>query len=184
MSLIGVAVAVALAIWQDRINIAMFIALAPAAIAVPKYIFGRIESGWGFVSVHRPRAPDATGPGQHAHRQHRLRSDPAHRAAPPAALARSRLDRRHRHRRRIDDDSENGAENVLPVGTHEELRATLGHLAVPLGTADDEAYIEHLLTAPAREIDGFRTQVRPYWIARRTEVTVLLPGALVKRGDC
>ena len=183
MSLIGVAVAVALAIWQDGINIAMFVALAPAAIAVPKYIFGRIESGWGFVSRFTDRGLRmrrglantrtdniASGRIQRIElRRPLLWRGPGWTAATATVAG-------------IDDDSENGAENVLPVGTHEELRATLGHLAVPLGTADDEAYIEHLLTAPAREIDGFRTQVRPYWIARRTEVTVLLPGALVKRG--
>src|SRR5699024_10417536 len=81
----------------------------------------------------------------------------------------------------IDDDSEDGAQNVLPVGTREELRATLGHLATPLSTDDDMATIEHLLSAPAREIEGLRTRVRMYWIARRTDVTVLLPGALVNR---
>ena len=43
------------------------------------------------------------------------------------------------------------------------------------------ATIEHLLSAPAREIEGLRTRVRMYWIARRTDVAVLLPGALVSR---
>ncbi|GAA4524839.1 PH domain-containing protein [Brachybacterium paraconglomeratum] len=183
MSIVGVAVAVALAIWQDGINIAMFIALAPAAIAVPKYIFGRIESGWGFVSritgrglrMRRGLANTRTdnivsGRIQRIElRRPLLWRGPGWTAATATVAG-------------IDDDSENGAENVLPVGTREELRATLGHLAVPLGTADDMAFIEQLLTAPAREIDGFRTRVRAYWIARRTEVTVLLPGALVKRG--
>ena len=183
MSIVGVAVAVALAIWQDGINIAMFIALAPAAIAVPKYIFGRIESGWGFVSriterglrMRRGLANTRTdnivsGRIQRIElRRPLLWRGPGWTAATATVAG-------------IDDDSENGAENVLPVGTREELQATLGHLAVPLGTADDTAFIEHLLTAPAREIDGFRTRVRMYWIARRTEVSVLLPGALVKRG--
>lgn len=182
MSLVGVALAVALAIWQDGINVAMFIALAPAAIAVPKYVFGRIESGWGFVSriterglrMRRGLANTRTdnivsGRIQRIElRRPLLWRGPGWTAATATVAG-------------IDDDSENGAENVLPVGTHEELRATLGHLAVPLGTSDDLATIEHLLTAPAREIDGLRTRVRAYWIARRTEVTVLLPGALVTR---
>lgn len=183
MSIVGAAVAVALGIWQDGLNIAMFIALAPAAIAVPKYIFGRIESGWGFVSritdrglrMRRGLANTRTdnivsGRIQRIElRRPLLWRGPGWTAATATVAG-------------IDDDSENGAENVLPVGTRDELRATLGHLAVPLGTADDLAFIEHLLTVPAREIDGFRTRVRMYWIARRTEVTVLLPGALVKRG--
>src|SRR5699024_10801217 len=81
----------------------------------------------------------------------------------------------------IDDSGEDGAENGLPVGTPEELGATLGHLAVPLGTSDDLGTLEHLLTARARDIDGLRTPARLFWIARRTEVTVLLPGALILR---
>ena len=182
MSIVGVAAAVGLAIWQDGINVAMFIALAPAAIAVPKYIFGRIESGWGFVSriterglrMRRGLANTRTdnivsGRIQRIElRRPLLWRGPGWTAATATVAG-------------IDDDSENGAENVLPVGTREELWATLGHLAVPLGTADDTATLEHLLTAPAREIDGLRTRVRAYWIARRTEVTVLLPGALVTR---
>lgn len=183
MSIVGVAVAVTLAIWQDGINVAMFIALAPAAIAVPKYIFGRIESGWGFVSriterglrMRRGLANTRTdnivsGRIQRIElRRPLLWRGPGWTAATATVAG-------------IDDDSENGAENVLPVGTREELWATLGHLAVPLGTSDDLAALEHLLTAPAREIDGLRTRVRAYWIARRTEVTVLLPGALITRG--
>ena len=37
------------------------------------------------------------------------------------------------------------------------------------------------MTARARDIEGLRTPARPYWIARRTEVTVLLPGAVIHR---
>jgi len=182
MSLVGVLLAVALAIWQEGINIAMFIALAPAAIAVPKYIFGRIESGWGFVS----RITD---------RGLRMRRGLANTRTDNIASGRiQRFELRRPLLWRspgwtavsvtvagIEDDDENGASHVLPVGTREELRSTLGHLAAPLGTADDLATIEHLLTAPARQIDGLRTRVGLYWISARTRVTVLLPGALVRR---
>src|SRR5690606_34683606 len=80
-----------------------------------------------------------------------------------------------------DDADENGATSVLPVGTREELRQTLSRLSAPLGTDDDLATLEHLLTARARDLPGLRTPVRWYWIARRTEVSILLPGALVHR---
>ena len=182
MSIVGVAVAVALAIWQDGINPAMFIALLPTLIALPKYVFGRIESGWGFVSRITERGL-------------RMRRGLANTRTDNIVSGRiQRLElRRPLLWRRpdwtaatvtvagIEDDGEDGAQNVLPVGTREELRATLGHLAAPLGTDDDMATIEHLLSAPAREIEGLRPRVRMYWIARRTDVTVLLPGALVNR---
>lgn len=182
MSLVGVVIAVALAIWQDGINLAMFLALAPAAVAVPKYIFGRIESGWGFVS----RITD---------RGLRMRRGLANTRTDNIVSDRiQRFDLRRPLLWRtpdwtavsvtvagIEDDDESGASNVLPVGTREELEATLGHLAAPLGTADDLATIEHLLTAPARQIEGMRTRVRWYWISARTQVSVLLPGALVHR---
>src|SRR5690606_41862804 len=80
-----------------------------------------------------------------------------------------------------DDADENGATSVLPVGTREELRQTLGRLSAPLGTDDDLATLEHLLTARARDLPGLRTPVRWYWIARRTEVSILLPGALDRK---
>lgn len=46
-SVLGVGFAIVVGIWQEGINIAMIIALFPAFIAVPKFVFGRIESGWG-----------------------------------------------------------------------------------------------------------------------------------------
>lgn len=182
MSVVGVAVAIMLAIWQDGLSVAVIIALLPTAIAVPKYVFGRIESGWGFVS----RITD---------RGLRMRRGLANTRTDNIAsgrIQRFELRRPLLWRRPdwtavsvtvagIDDDSENGAQNALPVGTREELGATLGHLAAPLGTADDLATLEHLLTAPAREITGIRTPTRAWWIARRTQVTVLLPGALIHR---
>src|SRR5699024_1254202 len=52
MSVVGVCVAISLALWQDGFSVGVIIALLPTAITIPKYIFGRIESGWGFVSRH------------------------------------------------------------------------------------------------------------------------------------
>lgn len=182
MSIVGVLVAIPLAIWQDGFSFAVIIALAPTAITIPKYIFGRIESGWGFVSRHTDRGlrmrrglantrTDNIASGRiqrFVMRRPLLWRGPGWTAVSVTVAG-------------IEDTGENGAENVLPVGTREELGATLGHLAAPLGTSDDLGTLEHLLTARARDIDGLRTPVRPFWIARRTEVSVLLPGALVHR---
>ena len=182
MGILGVAAAVALAIWQDGLNPAMFIALLPTLVALPKYVFGRIESGWGFVSriterglrMRRGLANTRTDNIVSGRIQRIELRRPLLWRAPDWTAATVTV-------AGIEDDSEDGAQNVLPVGTREELRATLGHLATPLGTDDDMATIEHLLSAPAREIEGLRTRVRMYWIARRTDVAVLLPGALVSR---
>ena len=181
-SVLGVGFAIVVGIWQEGINIAMIIALFPAFIAVPKFVFGRIESGWGFVS----RITD---------RGLRMRRGLANTRTDNIASGRiQRLAVRRPLLWRapdwtavsvtvagIEDDSENGAQNVLPVGTRDELGATLGHLAAPLGTSDDLATLEHLLSAPAPGIEGLRKPLRLYWIARRTQVAVLLPGALVHR---
>ena len=182
MSLVGVGIAIALGIWQEGFSPAMILALAPTAIAVPKYVFGRIDSGWGFVSRFTDRGL-------------RMRRGLANTRTDNIAAGRiQRFDLRRPILWRgpawtavsvtvagIEDDDENGATSVLPVGTREELGGTLGRLSAPLGTEDDLATIDHLLTAPARELSGLRTPVRWYWIARRTEVTLLLPGALVHR---
>ena len=182
MSVVGVVVAVLLALWQEGFSIAILVALAPTAIAVPKYVFGRIDSGWGFVSRFSERGL-------------RMRRGLANTRTDNIAAGRiQRFDLRRPFLWRgpgwtavsatvagIDDDDENGATSVLPVGTREELRQTLGRLSAPLGTDDDLATLEHLLTARARDLPGLRTPVRWYWIARRTEVSILLPGALVHR---
>lgn len=182
MSVVGVVVAVLLALWQEGFSIAILVALAPTAIAVPKYVFGRIDSGWGFVSRFSERGL-------------RMRRGLANTRTDNIAAGRiQRFDLRRPFLWRgpgwtavsatvagIDDDDENGATSVLPVGTRDELRQTLGRLSAPLGTDDDLATIEHLLTARARDLPGLRTPVRWYWIARRTEVSILLPGALVHR---
>ena len=182
MSVLGVVVAISLAIWQEGFSFAVIIALLPTAIAIPKYVFGRIESGWGFVSRISERGL-------------RMRRGLANTRTDNIAAGRiQRFELRRPLLWRgpgwtaagvtvagIEDSDEDGAASVLPVGTAEELRATLGHLAAPLGTADDAATIERMLTAPARDIDGLRTTIRAFWIDRRTRVSVLLPGALVQR---
>src|SRR5690606_32243053 len=55
MSAVGVAVAVVIAVVQDGFNFAVLIPLIPTLIALPKYILGRIEAGWGFVSRNTER---------------------------------------------------------------------------------------------------------------------------------
>ncbi|MGP9683133.1 PH domain-containing protein [Brachybacterium sp. AOP3-A1-3] len=182
MSFVGVVVAIGLAIWQEGLSFAMVIALAPSAFTILKYVFGRIESGWGFVSRNTDRGlrmrrglantrTDNIASGRVQRFQLRrplLWRTPGWTAVSVTVAG-------------IDDSDENGAEHVLPVGTPDELGATLSHLAAPLGTDDDLGTLEHLMTARAREIDGLRTPARLYWISRRTEVTVLLPGAVIHR---
>lgn len=182
MSAVGVTVAVIIAVVQDGFNFAVLIPLVPTLIALPKYILGRIEAGWGFVSRNTARGL-------------RMRRGLANTRTDNIAagriqnidLRRPLLWRSHGwtaaqvHVAGIDDSSPNGAQSVLPVGTREELALTFGHLFPPLGTSDDLATIEHLLTARAREIDGVRVTRRWHWIRRRTTVTVVLPGAVVRR---
>lgn len=179
--IIGVIVAVGVGIWQEGFALASLIALLPALIALPKYVFGRIEGGWGFVSRITERGLRmrrgllntrtdniATGRIQRfALKRPLLWRSPGWTSVSVTVAG-------------IGDDS-NEASNVLPVGTREELWLTLGHLAAPLGTADDMATLEHLLTAPVRDIDGLRAPHRIQWYSRRTQVVVLLPGALIQR---
>ncbi|MFQ6484901.1 PH domain-containing protein [Brachybacterium epidermidis] len=179
--IIGGIVAIGLGIWQDGFAFASLIALLPALIALPKYVFGRIEGGWGFVSRITDRGLRmrrgllntrtdniATGRIQRfALKRPLLWRSPGWTSVSVTVAG-------------IGDDS-NEASSVLPVGTREELWLTLGHLAPTLGTADDMATLEHLLTAPARDIDGLRAPHRLQWYSRRTQVVVLLPGALIQR---
>jgi len=182
MSVVGVGLAIFFALWTEGFSLAVIVPLLPALIALPRYVLGRIEAGWGFVSRITPRGL-------------RMRRGLLNTRTDNVASGRIQ---RFRLRRPLlwrtpgwtaatvtlagtDDEGENGAENALPVGTHEELGLTLGHLAAPLGTDDDLATIEHLLTARARDIEGIRTPIRWQWIARRTRVTVLLPGAIIQR---
>ena len=180
--LLGVTVAIGVSIWQEGISIPVLIALVPAFIAIPKYVLGRIEAGWGFVSRLTDRGLRmrrgllntrtdniATGRIQRFHlKRPLLWRSPGWTAVTVTVAG-------------IDDSDENGAENALPVGTRRELALTIGHLAAPLGTGDDLATLERLLTTRARNIDGVRAPHRLFWISRRTRVTVLLPGALIHR---
>ncbi|GAA1320985.1 PH domain-containing protein [Brachybacterium rhamnosum] len=181
-SVIGLGVTIALAIWQEGLSIAILVPLLPAVIAVPRYVFGRIESGWGFVS----RVSDSGL---------RMRRGLANTRADTIAPGRiQRLELRRPLLWRaprwtavtvtvagIDEDEDSGARSVLPVGTPDELASTIGHLAPPLGTDDDLAALEQLLTVPARELPGLRAPHPLQWYDRRTVVTVLLPGAVVRR---
>ena len=180
--LIGVAAAIGIAIWQDGISIPALVALVPAFIAIPKYVLGRIEAGWGFVSRITDRG---------------LRMRRGLLNTRTDNIATGRIQRFHLKRpllwrspgwtsitvtvAGIDDSDESGAQNALPVGTREELALTVGHLAAPLGTSDDLATLERMLTTRAREIEGWRAPHRLFWISRRTRVTVLLPGAVIHR---
>lgn len=182
MSVVGVGLAIGLAVWQDGLSLAILVPLLPALVAIPRYVFGRIEAGWGFVS----RITD---------RGLRMRRGLATTRTDNIAAGRiQRLDLRrpllwrtprwtavHVTVAGIEDDSENGAQNALPVGTDPELALTLGHLAPPLGTADDLAFVDRWLSVPARQLDGWRVPHPLQWIARRTQATTLLPGALVHR---
>ena len=180
--LLGVAVAIGVSIWQEGVSIPVLVALVPAFIAIPKYVLGRIEAGWGFVSRLTDRGLRmrrgllntrtdniATGRIQRFHlKRPLLWRGPGWTAVTVTVAG-------------IDDSGENGAENALPVGTREELALTIGHLAAPLGTSDDLAALERLLTTRARDIDGVHAPHPLFWVSRRTRVTVLLPGALIHR---
>lgn len=180
--LIGVGAAIGLAVWQEGISIPALVALVPAFIAIPKYVLGRIEAGWGFVSRITDRG---------------LRMRRGLLNTRTDNIATGRIQRFHLKRpllwrtpgwtsvtvtvAGIDDSDESGAQNALPVGTREELALTVGHLAAPLGTDDDLATLERMLTLRARDIAGWRAPHRLFWISRRTRVTVLLPGAVIHR---
>ncbi|MFC0674081.1 PH domain-containing protein [Brachybacterium hainanense] len=180
--LVGMIVAVALLLWDRGPGMGAIIAMVPALIAVPKLVFGRIEAGWGFVS----RITDRGLRLRRGLLNTRTDNVPSGRIQ-ELALSQPALWRSRRWARAtvtvagIDDSDTEGSLTVLPVGTPEELRLTLGHLLPPLGTADDDATLAHLLTARARDIDGMRPPRRWQWIARRTEVVVLLPGYVVRR---
>lgn len=180
-SLIGLAIGIGVIIANDGFTVAALLAGAPIVIAGPKLFFDRIESGWGFVSRITPRGLrvrfgllNTSTNNIGADRIQRFVLDrPLLWRAPGWTRVSATV-----------AGMENGGEEsvkLLPVGTAEELRRTFGHLAAPLGTDDDLATIEHLLSAPARAINGLRPVHPLYWIGRRTEVTVLLPGALVHR---
>src|SRR5699024_4002395 len=106
--------------------IPVLVALVPAFIAIPKYVLGRIEAGWGFVSRLTDRGLRmrrgllntrtdniATGRIQRFHlKRPLLWRGPGWTAVTVTVAG-------------IDDSGENGAENALPVGTREELALTI-----------------------------------------------------------
>lgn len=174
---------VILGISEDGIGWSALLVLVPVVLTVPRMLLARIEGGWGFVSrltdngLRMRRGlfstrTDSIGPGRVqkiALRRPFLWRGPGWTGATVTVAGIG------------EDGSENGANRVLPVGTGEELSRTLGSLLAPLGTDDDDATIEHLLTAPAREIEGIRPTARLFWIARRTVVVAELPDAVVLR---
>lgn len=179
---VGMLAAGALLLWDEGPGAGAILALIPALVAVPRLVLGRIEAGWGFVSRMTDRGL----------RMRRGLLNTRTDNVPPGriqeiTLARPLLWRGPGWTRAtatvagIGDGESEGSLTVLPVGTPEELRRTLGHLLPALGTPDDMAALERLLTARARELEGLRAPRRWQWISRRTEVVVLLPGVLVRR---
>lgn len=181
VTVLGVGAAIIAGAIADGFSPALLVGLLPALIALPRFVFGRVEAGWGFVS----RLTDSGL---------RMRRGLANTRTDNIASGRiQRLDLRRPLLWRGPgwtavqvtvagiEDTEGGAESVLPVGTREEVARTLGHLAPPLGSEDDLALLERFLTRPAREIEGYHPPSPVQWIARRTEVTVTLPGAVLHR---
>lgn len=181
VTVLGVGAAVVAGVIADGFSPALLVALLPALIALPRFVFGRVEAGWGFVS----RLTDSGL---------RMRRGLANTRTDNIASGRiQRLELRRPLLWRGPgwtavqvtvagiEDTEDGAESVLPVGTREEVARTLGHLSPPLGSEDDLALLERFLTRPAREIEGYHPPSPVQWIARRTEVTVTLPGAVLHR---
>ncbi|WP_010534259.1 PH domain-containing protein [Brachybacterium squillarum] len=181
VTVLGVGAAIIAGAIADGFSPALLVGLLPALIALPRFVFGRVEAGWGFVS----RLTDSGL---------RMRRGLANTRSDNIASGRiQRLDLRRPLLWRGPgwtavqvtvagiEDTEGGAESVLPVGTREEVARTLGHLAPPLGSEDDLALLERFLTRPAREIEGYHPPSPVQWIARRTEVTVTLPGAVLHR---
>ena len=184
LSVLWVLGSAAVMLWIGEFSWGWLWTIIPALLVGPSMIRSRLESGWGFVSRltdHGLRMRSglfstrttAIGPD-------RIQS---------LAIARPRLWRRFGWSTvtveiagvagSLEDDGDSSS--VLPVGDRAELSLTLGVLLPPLGTADDDATIEHLLTARARDLDGVRPVSRWHWWARRTEATIVLPGAVVHR---
>ena len=179
--IIGIGVVVG-AILSDGWSFAALLALVPALIAGPQQAFKRLEAGWGFVSRDTERGlrmrrgllstrTDNIAPGRI---QELSLKRPVLWRGPGWTTATVEL-------AGTEDDDQNGAESILPVGTQEELGRTLSHLMAPLGTDDDLATLDHLLTARARDIHGLRAAHPVHWIARRFTVVVPLPEAIVVR---
>lgn len=180
---VWVVVTIVLAVTEDGIGIGALVALIPVALAIPRMLLNRIEGGWGFVSRLTSRGlrmrrglfstrTDAIAPGRV---QLMALTQPLLWRGPRWVGARALVAGIG------SEDDDNGAGRVLPVGTPEELRATLDCLLTPLGTEDDAATATALLTRPARELDADRPAHRLFWIGRRTRAVALLPGAVAVR---
>lgn len=169
--------------WRtDGAGTGLIAAALPAIVAVPQAVLHRLEGGWGFVSRDTDRGlrmrrglfstrTDNLGAGRV--QDLRLRR-PLLWRGPGWTEARVSV-------AGIGEDDSSAATSALPVGTREELLRTLGHLLPSLGTEDDAALLDRLLTARARDLGGIGPRHRLFVIGRRTRRVLLLPGALVLR---
>lgn len=183
-------------------RISSLLGLLPALLAAPRWVFERVESGWGFISR-------ATNSGIRARRGLlNSRSDSLSAFRIQSTLIRQPLLWRtpgwievkaHTAGGERDDDAT--SPKVLPVGTQAEAVATLEHLLPPLGSlvehpsmaaprdggADLSAFRETdlilaYLTLPVSQLPGARP-VR-HWIqpiASRTHCVALTENAVLVR---
>lgn len=180
VGIVWIVVAVVLAIAGPGVG--MLVATLPALVAVPQTVMQRVENGWGFVSRDTARGvrmrrglfstrTDNIGSGRvqevTLHRPLLWRGPGWTRATVTVAG--------------LGGEDTTSAGTVLPVGTGDELARTLGHLVPPLGSGQDSRMIEHLLTAPARELGGVGPVPLLHPIGRRTRRVVLLPAAVLLR---
>ncbi|UEJ83482.1 PH domain-containing protein [Brachybacterium halotolerans subsp. kimchii] len=169
--------------WRtDGAGTGLIAAALPAIVAVPQAVLHRLEGGWGFVSRDTDRGlrmrrglfstrTDNLGAGRVQDlrlRRPLLWRGPAWTEARVSVAG-------------IGEDDSSAATSALPVGTREELLRTLGHLLPTLGTEDDAALLDRLLTARARDLGGIGPRHRLFFIGRRTRRVLLLRGALVLR---
>ncbi|PWH06938.1 hypothetical protein DEO23_08570 [Brachybacterium endophyticum] len=169
--------------WRtDGVGVGLLAVVLPALLAIQQAVLRRIEGGWGFVSRDTDRGlrmrrglfstrTDNLGAGRV--QEMRLRR--------PLLWRRPGWSDVRVSVAGLGDDDTSDASKVLPVGTREEVRRTLGHLLPPLGTDDDPQLLERLLSVPARDLGGIGPRHRIFVIGRRTRRAFLLPGALVLR---
>lgn len=181
-AVLGAAIFIIVTLRLEGISVAALIAVLPALIAGPKHVFSVIERGWGFTSWDTDRGlrmqrgllnthTDSISAGRIQKLELSrplLWRTPGWTTVEAAVAA-------------IESEEATGT-HVLPVGTREELRATVDRLLPPLGTEDDHAVLQDLLDSRARDIDGIRPKDHLLtWIGHRTHAVVLLPQALVQR---
>ncbi|UQN31070.1 PH domain-containing protein [Brachybacterium kimchii] len=182
IGVVWIIVAAVIAWRTDGAGAGLIAAALPAIVAVPQAVLHRLEGGWGFVSRDTDRGlrmrrglfstrTDNLGAGRV--QDLRLRR-PLLWRGPGWTEARVSV-------AGIGEDDSSAATSALPVGTREELLRTLGHLLPTLGTEDDAALLDRLLTARARDLGGIGPRHRLFVIGRRTRRVLLLPGALVLR---